>query len=107
MIEHGALKSTRWCYDGHLLLKKSRPKLKYQLQGGEGNTIFLNYTYLKICVEVDKVDNDADDDPDGEDESDGPLLGGVLSFFLIEVVIQGDSQLKVGPFLCKCKTRVS
>ena len=37
VIELGALKSTRWRHDGHLLLKKSRPKLKIQLQCGEGN----------------------------------------------------------------------
>ena len=37
VIELGALKSTRWRHDGHLLLKKSNPKLKNQLQCGEGN----------------------------------------------------------------------
>ena len=42
MIELGALKSTRWRHDGHLLLKKSRLKLKNQLQCGEGNTSLPN-----------------------------------------------------------------
>ena len=45
MIELGALKSTRWRHDGHLLLKKSRPKLKNQLQCGEGNT----QNYILYC----------------------------------------------------------
>ena len=57
--------------------------------------------YLEICVEVDKVDDNSDDDPDGKDESDGALLGRVLP--IVIQVIQVNGHLKVGPSLCKRK----
>ena len=30
--------------------------------------------YLEICVKVNEVDDDADNDPDGENEGDSALL---------------------------------
>ena len=51
-------------------------------------------------MKVDGVDDDADNDPDGEDEGDGALLRGVLSFAVAFELIQGEGDLKVGPSLC-------